>query len=367
MTGSVTEELREFVSRRLPADLRLKQERGVPLTRDETVFWQKELHAGGWAAPRWPVAWGGKGLSALQYLEYRRTLQRNYAPEPLVFNVGMLGPTLLAYGSDEQKARFLPRAASLDDWWCQGFSEPGAGSDLASIATKAVGTGDRYIVNGQKTWTSYAQYADWMFLLARTNPDAAKQRGISFFLLDMRSPGVTVRPIVTIDGHVEINDVFLDNVEVPARNLVGVEGEGWAYAMFLLGNERAGIARTGLLRAILDTIRPRLADAPASLVHHFIETEIEVEALEQTEARALALEDASSGVHASVLKLKGSVLQQTLAELLMRLGGPEGTIASADMNHWQAQATNVFLNRRKLSIFGGTNEIQRTLIARHVL
>ncbi len=236
-------EVRAFMKEKLPPAIRAKVIEGDRLGKDDMIAWQRILNAKGWAVPHWPKEWGGAGWGPVEIYLFREEMQQAPAPEPLPFGVNMLGPVLVAFGNEAQKKRFLPRIANLDDWWCQGFSEPGAGSDLASLKTQAKRDGDHYIVNGQKTWTTLAQFADWIFCLVRTDPAAKKQEGISFLLIDMKTPGITVRPIQTIDGGYEVNEVFFDDVKVPAGNLVGEENKGWNYAKFLLGNERTGIAR----------------------------------------------------------------------------------------------------------------------------
>jgi alkylation response protein AidB-like acyl-CoA dehydrogenase len=239
------EELRTFFREKVPAEIRNKVMESRHLDKDELVAAHKVLHAKGLTVPHWPKEWGGADWTPVQHYIYTEELQYNGVPQPLPFNVSMCGPVVIAFGTEEQKKRFLPRMAALDDWWCQGFSEPGAGSDLASLKTTAVRQGDHYIVNGQKTWTTLAQYADWIFCLCRTDPAAKKQLGISFILIDMKTKGITVRPIQTMDGGREVNEVFFDDVKVPVENLIGQEHRGWDCAKFLLGNERTGIARVG--------------------------------------------------------------------------------------------------------------------------
>src|SRR6201996_190935 len=251
-------EVRAFMRDNLPAAIRNKMIEGSRFGKDDLVIWQRILNAKGWAVPHWPKQWGGTGWSPVEIYLYRDEMQQAQAPEPLPFGINMLGPVLIAFGSDAQKKRFLPRIANLDDWWCQGFSEPGAGSDLASLKTSAKRDGDHWVINGQKTWTTLAQYADWIFVLARTDSSVKKQEGISFILVDMKTPGVTVRPIQTIDGGHEVNEVFFDDVRVPGENIVGQENKGWDYAKFLLSNERNGIARVGVSKARLSKVR-RLA------------------------------------------------------------------------------------------------------------
>jgi alkylation response protein AidB-like acyl-CoA dehydrogenase len=297
---------------------------------------------------------------------------------------------IYTFGSDEQKSHYLPRIANLEDWWCQGFSEPGAGSDLASLRTKAVRNGDGWLINGQKTWTTLAQHANMIFVLARTDPDAKKQAGISFFLLNMKTPGITVRPIQTIDGGTEINEVFFDDVCVPGDALVGEENKGWDYAKFLLGNERVGIARIGIskgrMRVIERLARERRVSGRPLIEHprfrdRFIETQIELKSLEITAMRVLSAEAARGNTGkpdpaSSVLKIKGSELQQKTTELyldvagemsLMRTGkGSEGA-NDATIPDWADAAAALYFNARKVSIYGGSNEIQKNIIAKTIL
>jgi alkylation response protein AidB-like acyl-CoA dehydrogenase len=294
-------EVREFFATHLHAGLRRKLQQGGKADKDELVVWTRTLNARGWATPHWPVEWGGTGWSPVQQMIFRDELQQFPAPEPLSFGVSMVASVIYTFGTQEQKKRFLPRIANLDDWWRQGFSEPGAGSDLAGLKTTARRDGDHYIVNGQKTWTTLAQYADWIFVLARTDPTARKQKGISFLLIDMKSPGVTLRPIQLIDGGVEVNEIFLDDVRVPSENLVGEENKGWDYAKFLLTNERNGQARVGLSKARLRRIRDLAASALAggaplsadpAFKRKLAWLEIEAKALEMTVLRVV---DAGGG------------------------------------------------------------------------
>ena len=288
------DEARRFFRTEIPAAIRDKLRDGEHLTRDEMIASQRILNARGWAVPNWPVAWGGQDWSPVQVYLYQDEMQQAYCPPPIAFNCSMVGPVIAQFGSEEQKRRFLPRAANADDFWCQGFSEPGSGSDLASLRTRAERKGDKYIVNGQKIWTTLAQYADWIFCLVRTDPAAKQQEGISFLLIDMKSKGITVRPIVTIDGGREVNEVFFDNVEVPADQLVGQENKGWDYAKFLLGNERTGIARVGTSKARVARLKQlaameRVGDTPLIEDPRFRErlaaVEIELKALEMTQLR----------------------------------------------------------------------------------
>jgi alkylation response protein AidB-like acyl-CoA dehydrogenase len=300
--------------------------------------------------------------------------------------VSMCGPVICAFGTEAQKKRFLPPMYDLSEWWCQGFSEPGAGSDLAGLKTTAVRDGDHYIINGQKTWTTLGQYADWCFVLARTDPSAKKQLGISFILVDMKTPGIEVRPIQTIDGGHEVNEVFFTNVKVPVENLVGQEHRGWDCAKFLLGNERTGIARIGLSKQRLARIKQLAGQVkqngkPLMADERFAEKvaacEIELKALEMTQLRVLAEESKRRSnmpnPASSILKIKGSEIQQMTTELLLEVAGPLSVpylpdeAEFGDGEHWAAPAAPQYFNFRKVSIYGGSNEIQRNIIAKAVL
>ncbi|HYI03422.1 MAG TPA: acyl-CoA dehydrogenase family protein, partial [Reyranella sp.] len=329
------QEVRGFFRAEVPETIRKKVSENRHLSKEEMVASHKILHAKGYAVPHWPKEWGGADWTPVQHYIYTEELQFNGVPQPLPFNVSMCGPVVIAFGTPEQKKRFLPRMAALDDWWCQGFSEPGAGSDLASLKTTAVRQGDHYIVNGQKTWTTLAQHADWIFCLCRTDPAAKKQLGISFLLIDMKTPGITVRPIQTIDGGREVNEVFFDDVKVPVENLIGEENRGWDCAKFLLGNERFGIARVGVskmrvarikqLAKMVPSDRGSLLDDP-QFAEKVAATEVELKALEMTQMRFLAAERGNTSGKpnpaTSMLKLKGSEIQQTVTELLMEVAGP---------------------------------------------
>lgn len=384
-------EIQRFISEHLPAATQKKMELGLPLSREEMVDWQRILNKKKWATPGWPAEFGGPGWTPVQRYLFYDELHLAAAPEPLSFNVTMVGPVIIEFGTAEQKNRFLPRIANLDDWWCQGFSEPGAGSDLASLTTHARRDGDCYIVNGQKTWTTQAQHADWMFALVRTDASAKKQKGISFLLIDMKSPGVSIRPIISIDGRHEINEVFLDNVQVPVSNLVGEENRGWDCAKFLLGHERTGQARVGIAKERIRTIkklagqspegRPGMMDDPR-FVDRLTQLEIDTKALEITLLRALAASETGQStqntVLTSMLKIKGSELRQSASELLLQLAGPhamravdgEKTLTNDeldDLNLWPAAAASTYFFWRALSIYGGTTEIQKNVIAKLTL
>ena len=385
------QEVRAFMKSALPERLRRKMiDRHHP-SKDDLVQWQQTLNAKGWAVPHWPVEWGGTGWDPVRQYIFQDELQQAPAPSPLPFNTSMVGPVIIAFGSEEQKRRFLPRIANLDDWWCQGFSEPGAGSDLASLKTTAKRDGDHYVVNGQKTWTTLAQYADWIFCLVRTDMAAKKQEGISFLLIDMNTPGITVRPIETIDGGHEINEVFLDDVRVPVENLVGQENKGWDYAKFLLGNERVGIARVGVSKERIRRIKElaaieRVGDEPIINNPRFREklaaVEVELKALEMTQLRVVAAErhreKGKPDPASSILKIKGSEIQQATTELLLEVVGPyalpyqpeqeeEGWNEPSIGPEWAGAIAPTYFNWRKISIYGGSNEIQKQIIAKAIL
>jgi alkylation response protein AidB-like acyl-CoA dehydrogenase len=382
-------EVLTFLEANVPSTARGKLLRGEELDKQEIVEWVRVLNRKGWAVPHWPEQWGGAGWSLLEQMIFRELAQQVPAPEAPSFGVSMVGPVIYTFGSEEQKRRFLPRIANLDDWWCQGFSEAGAGSDLASLGTTARLDGNEWVISGQKTWTSLAQHADWMFLLARTDIDAPRrQQGISFLLADMRTPGITVNPIRTIDGGHEINEVFFDKVRIPAENLVGEENKGWNYAKFLLGNERIGQARVGLIKAKLKRIRAVLegakADSPpalriAAFEHRLVSLEVDVRALEMTQLRMLSDSDGTGAARnqplSSVLKIKGSETLQQATELLYDLSGLHalaGSVQFADLGERPEQqllamAAVSYFNNRKVSIYGGSNEIQRNIIAQAVI
>jgi alkylation response protein AidB-like acyl-CoA dehydrogenase len=370
------EEMRTFFTTQVDQDIRDAVAARRELTKEQMVRSQQTLNAAGLAVPHWPEEWGGRGWSPLRRHIWHEEMQRACVPPPLAFNTSMVGPVIATFGSQEQKQRFLPRTANLDIWWSQGFSEPDAGSDLASLRTTAVHQGDEYVVNGQKTWTTLGQYGDWIFCLVRTDPSVKKQLGISFLLIDMTSPGVTVRPIELIDGGHEVNEVWFENVRVPAENLVGQENKGWDYAKFLLGNERVGVAPVGSTKRVLAQAKEwarsmHLLDDPLTAAR-IAELENELLALELTALRVVAHSaDGKPHPASSVLKLKGTELQQAVSELVVDLAGP-GSLASAagddsDLPEWSRRATPVYLNLRKASIYGGSNEVQRQIIAKTIL
>jgi pimeloyl-CoA dehydrogenase large subunit len=382
-------EAHRFFRTEIPQSIRDKVAEGEGLTKADMVTSQRILNARGWATPNWPVECGGQNWSSVQVYMYQDEMQQANVPTPIGFNVTMVGPVIAQFGSEEQKQQFLPKTANADIFWCQGFSEPGSGSDLASLRTRAERKGDKYVINGQKIWTTLAQYADWIFCLVRTDPAAKKQEGISFILVDMKTPGITVRPIITIDGGREVNEVFFDNVEVPAENLVGQENKGWDYAKFLLGNERTGIARVGASKAKVARIKElasmeRIGDRPLIEEPRFREklaaVEVELKALEMTQLRVVSderkREKGRQNPASSILKLKGSVIQQQLTELVMDVVGPyampyqrdfEGRNEPAIGPDYATEAAPMYFNYRKVSIYGGSNEIQRNIVAKAIL
>jgi alkylation response protein AidB-like acyl-CoA dehydrogenase len=378
------DEVRNFIAANYPAEMRVPNPE-TDLTKEQSLLWHRILYRKGWIAPLWPKEYGGPGWTITQRYIFEQETSRAGTLPPLAFGVTMVGPVIYTFGNDPQKKRFLPRILSGDDWWCQGYSEPGAGSDLASLRTKAVRESDHYVVNGHKTWTTLAQHADWIFCLVRTDPQAKAQSGISFVLIDMKTPGVTVRPIITIDGSHEVNDVFLEDVRVPIANLIGEENKGWTYAKFLLGNERTSMAGTGSSKRRLEKLksiaRAELApDDPAGcdLAKDIARVEIDLIALEATEIRMISQlsRGKEPGPAASLLKIRGTEIHQRIADLTHRAIGqyglalrehPAGGNFFVPGPQYAHTATEKFLNTRKLSIYGGSNEIQRNIIAKAVL
>ncbi|WP_310768362.1 acyl-CoA dehydrogenase family protein [Mycobacterium sp. Z3061] len=370
------DELRTFFTTEIPVDIRERVRDGGHLTRDEIVATHKQLHEHGIAVPSWPVEWGGKDWTPTQFQIWTDEMQLASVPEPLNFNTKMVGPVIAEFGSQEVKERFLPPTANLDIWWCQGFSEPEAGSDLASLRTTAVRDGDSYVVNGQKTWTTLGQYADWIFCLVRTDPQAPKrQAGISFLLMSMDTPGITLRPIKLIDGSVEVNEVFFSDARVPANQLVGEENQGWSYAKFLLGNERTGIAQVGRTKVRLAEVKRHAAEKglleDPLFAARLAEAENEVLALELTQARVVSSSAGGKPNPASsVLKLRGSQLQQIATELMVEVAGPDALPVGGDgiaSPEWAQASAPTYLNYRKTSIYGGSNEVQRNIISSTIL
>lgn len=374
--------MRDFFTTKVPADLRQRWAAGGEPSADDIRQAQRLLNEGGLAVPHWPVESGGQDWTQLQRHLYLQEMQAASVPPPLAFNANMVGPVIATFGSQEQKERFLPATASLDIWWCQGFSEPNAGSDLASLRTQAVLDGDEWVVNGQKTWTTLGQHADWIFALVRTEPDAPKkQMGISFLLIDMKTPGISVRPIQLIDGGHEVNEVFFDDVRVPADQLVGERGKGWTIAKFLLGNERVGVAPVASIKRTLASAKEHASATRSGdgtllqdplVAARFAELETDVAALELTVLRVAANSHGDKPEPASsILKLRGSQLQQDVLEFTADIAGPASLQWSqpedTDLEAWTALATPTYLNFRKASIYGGSNEVQRTIIASGIL
>lgn len=380
-TAVFRRQLREFFTTEIPAEIRHRVAEFEEPERDDIVTSQRILNRHGIAVPHWPVEWGGRDWTPMQLTIWRNEMQLACVPDPLAFNTGMVGPVLAQFASEEMKHRFLPATANLDIWWAQGFSEPEAGSDLASLKTRAVRDGADYIVTGQKTWTTLAQHADWMFCLVRTDPTAAKkQRGISFLLIDLASPGVTIRPIELIDGSHEVNEVFLDDVRVPAENLVGEENAGWSYAKFLLGNERTGVAKVGFSKLKLSQAKAHAARVPLG-TGVLLDDPLFAARVAELENELLALEIAQANVAvdtgtgkpnpvSSLLKLRGSELQQATTELLMDAAGVDGLPVDGDLAHptpGSRRAVPAYLNLRKSTIYSGSSEVQRSIIARSIL
>lgn len=346
--------------------------------------WQRRLYHKGWMAPHWPVEYGGTHWSVTQSFIYNSERAAVGAPEAVAFGVTMVASVIIAYGSDEQKAKFLPRILRSEDWWCQGYSEPGAGSDLASLKTRADLDGNEYVINGSKIWTTYAQYADWIFCLVRTDNSGRKQEGISFLLIDMKSPGITVRPINTIDGFHHLNEVFFDNVRVPLENRIGEEGKGWIYAKSLLVHERLSIAEVAdskrALREVRELARQEVNGGKSLLDNALFarrlgDVEIDLMALEFTELRALAAiaEGKPPGPESSLLKLQGTEIQQAIQELRMDVAGYysgtlQGALSAGQFGHDFADyAQKTYFRGRASSIYGGSNEVQKNITAKNVL
>ena len=382
------DQVRTFLDNEFPTELRSKLDAGIRLSKEELVRWQKILYEKGWAAPNWPTEFGGTGWTPTEKYIFATEMGLIGAPEPVPFGMKMVAPVIMAYGSEEQKQRFLPDILQSNVWWCQGYSEPNSGSDLASLKTSAVREGDDYLVNGCKTWNTYGQYADWIFCLVRTDNSVKKQEGISFLLIDMKSPGITLKPIVLLDGHAEVNEIFFDDVRVPANNLIGEENKGWTYAKMLLTHERsniAGVPRGKRRLAALKRIAADTADGFGGTMlenpifsKKLAEIEIELQSLEYSELRTLAALSVGKapGPESSILKIVGTELAQEMDELFVELAGYnclpfvpeqfEDGFQGEPMGPGSSAALTYF-NNRKLSIFGGSNEIQRNIICKAVL
>jgi alkylation response protein AidB-like acyl-CoA dehydrogenase len=380
-------EVLEFLRTSLPERIARKVHAGKHLTRDDMAQWHGILNAKGWLANHWPKAYGGPGWSAVQKFIFENECAIAGAPRIVPFGVNMLGPVLIKYGSEAQKRHWLPRILDGSDWWCQGYSEPGAGSDLASVRTSAVrgidDRGEHYIVNGQKTWTTLAHYANMIFCLVRTSPDARKQEGISFLLIDMNTPGVEVRPIITLDGEHEVNEVFFTDVRVPAENIVGEENKGWTYAKYLLTYERTNIAGIGFSVAALRRLKAAaskvqsngraLIDDPL-FAARLARVEIDLENMKTTNLRVIAAVAGGGvpGAESSMLKIRGTEIRQEISSLMRRAMGPYAQplfddAPEDDMDDETTTAAAQYFNNRKLSIFGGSNEIQKNIISKMIL
>ncbi|MEW6099727.1 MAG: acyl-CoA dehydrogenase family protein [Pseudomonadota bacterium] len=383
------EEVRAWVRENLPQDISYKVHNALRLTKDDMQRWARILGKKGWHGYAWPKEFGGPGWNAVQRHLFEEECALAGAPRIVPFGPVMVAPVIMAFGSPEQHKRFLPGIMSGDVWWCQGYSEPGSGSDLASLKTRAERRGDKYIVNGQKTWTTLGQYADWIFCLVRTSTEGKPQTGISFLLIDMKSPGITVRPIITLDGEHEVNEVFFDNVEVPVENLVGEENKGWTYAKYLLAHERTNIADVNRAKRELERLK-RIARAEHSGGRPLIEDprfrdqiaqlEVDIVALEMMVLRVLSAERGGKKALdvAALLKIRGSEIQQRYTELMMLAAGPYSLpfIFEAMEAGWQgdyvgamhcAPLASTYFNMRKTTIYGGSNEVQRNIVAQMTL
>ena len=383
------DEVRAFLDANLPADIQEKVRSHLRLSKEDMTRWHKIMAKQGWMAPGWPVEYGGTGWNPVQRHIWEEECAKAGTPVTLPFGVTMVAPVIMAFGNEAQKRHYLPRILNFDDWWCQGYSEPGSGSDLASLKTRAEREGDDYIVNGQKTWTTLAQHADMIFCLVRTDSTARKQEGISFLLIDMKTPGVTVRPIMMLDEEHEVNEVFFDNVKVPVQNLIGEENKGWTYAKYLLGHERTNIAAVGRAKRELAFLKriankqqkngnPLIADP--LFAAKVANLEIEIMSLEMTVLRVLSSESGKRGPgpEASLLKVKGTEIQQTLTELMMEAVGPyalpfDTSFLEGESEHSVTEEDDAaplaahYFNFRKTSIYGGSNEIQKNIITQMIL
>ena len=382
------EEVRTFLRDKLPADIATRGRHGKRFNKEDQVTWMRLLNERGWLAASWPVEFGGTGWGAVEKHIFEEECAAFGAPWVVPFGVNMVAPVIIKFGTPEQQARFLPRILSSEDWWCQGYSEPGAGSDLAAVKTRAVRDGDHYVVNGQKTWTTLAHYADWIFCLVRTDPEAQQQRGISFLLIDMKTPGITVRPSITLDGEHEVNEVFFDNVRVPVENLVGEENKGWTCAKYLLTHERTSIAGIGQARQMLGRLKhiasqeqrdglPLIDDIQLRM--QIVELEIQLMAIEMSNLRivAAARDGGVPGTESSFLKIKGSEIRQTITYLMSKVLGPYampfieeelGYGKQEDLyREYSATPASQYLDMRKTSVYGGSNEIQKNIIAKMIL
>ncbi len=374
------DEVRAWLQANLPDDLREKVANYQELAKDDLIRWHKILAQKGWVAPEWSVEWGGKDWTVVQRYIFEEECGFAGCPPRMPFGLTMCAPVLFRFGTEAQKKRFLPRIYNGDDFWCQGYSEPGSGSDLASLKTSAVREGDYYIVNGQKIWTTLAQFADWIFCLVRTDPNTGKkQEGISFLLIDMKTPGITIRPLILMDGRHEVNEVFFDDVKVPAENLVHKEGDGWTVAKYLLGYERMNTGQVGASKRELTKLKalasqqmkdgkpliddPRFRDKLSRV-------EVELMALEITNLRFLdqLRSGRAPGAEVSLLKIRGTEIQQALTELMVQAVGPLAQpfkpVEAMALDQFTAALMPRYCNYRKTTIYAGSNEIQRNIIAK---
>ncbi len=372
------DEVRDFARKNLSPATKAKTLSGKHYDKADHIVWQQALGKKGWLAYTWPRKYGGPVFDVTQRFLFENVLAEEGAPRIIPFGVKMVGPVIYTFGTDAQKERFLPGIRTSEVSWCQGYSEPGAGSDLANLRTRAVRQGDHYVVNGQKTWTSFAHWADWIFCLVRTNPDAKPQEGISFLLIDMKSPGITVRPIIMLDGAHHVNDVFFDNVNVPVANLIGKENEGWTCAKFLLANERLGIAEVPASKRGVRALK-ELNDDP-SLKEKIADVDLQVQALEMSELRALSTMQlgGAPGPEASILKIRGSEIQQRIAELAMEAVGEYAAPYQPDLLFRDTNETPIgpdhappaaprYFNMRKTTIYGGSTEVQKNIVSKAIL
>ena len=382
-------EVQAFLADKVPARLSDLVRSGKRPAKADMVEWHAILNAQGWLGNHWPKEHGGPGWTAIEKFIFENECALYGTPRVVPFGVNMLAPVLIKYGNEAQKRHWLPRILDGSDWWCQGYSEPGAGSDLASVKTTAVRDGEHYVVNGQKTWTTLGQHANMIFCLVRTSKEVSKQAGISFLLVDMASPGVEVRPIVTLDGEHEVNEVFFTDVRVPAENLVGEENKGWTYAKYLLTYERTNIAGVGFSVALMERLRRTAATQRCNgrplaqdplFAARLARAEIDLDNMKTTNLRVLAAVAGGGvpGAESSMLKIRGTELRQELSSLMRRAMGPyaqpyiepalhegyeEAPVGPADA----AGAAALYFNNRKLSIFGGSNEIQKNIISKMIL
>ena len=382
-------EVRNFIKENHSESLKAKIANGGKATKEETINWQIALNKKGWLAPNWPINYGGCAWTSIQRYIFEQETSLANTPQVIPFGVNMIGPVLIKYGTEEQKKFFLPKILNSEHWWCQGYSEPGSGSDLASLKTKAEKKGSYYFINGTKTWTTLAQFADWIFCLVRTNNEGKQQEGISFIMIDMKSKGISVEPIITIDGSHEVNTVYLENVKVPVENLIFDENKGWTVAKYLLGHERSTIAAVGRSKSAILKLKeiakseiinnePLIKDT--RFRDRMTKLEMELFALEYTELRVLSEENKGSapGPEASLLKIRGSEIQQKISELTMDAVAYYGLISSnkqvplgtnevfAGPDYAEYLGSN-YLNLRKTTIYGGSNEIQKNILAKMVL